>query len=632
MKTTEPSLWGKLQYGFIFMVILPALLIVWAKSAAPLVGLPAIQSTGWGLTLLAAGVGLMLNSMYLLWAVGKGLPMNAYPPLHFVRQGGYRLLPHPIYAGFVMVCVGLSIYDGSAAGLWLVSPTALLGCAALVWGYERPDLKARFQDISNAYLLAIPSDKTAAPRWQDRLSVYFCLLLPWVLLNALAVTVLGKGALPEPVFQLPDPGLPQTEHWIVALSTVTLVFAAPLLARTRHQLRQFFLNGLAGGSLVVYVAFIMPSIGLGHWTGLEADFWLKTVLSISWFWIWMATALLGQAYPVLKTASRWLAMVLTFGLVANSVDPVAHAITGAAGYLVAMYYPAIWEFLLEQSEKIANSWKEWVFGPVRVINHGFYAGASAFAGLMLASGLAGIDYVIAIVVFGIFGIVGAMLWGQFVEGSDKLKRPFGYYGCLVGAVFGCGVMYWMGISVWVMLALFSVILPWIQAIGRLRCLVNGCCHGALTEKTMGIRYTHPRSRVCYLAHLKGKPLHPTPLYSIAWMAIAGGLLLRLWTGGAAPSLITGGYLMLNGLGRFVEEAYRGEPQTKIVAGLRLYQWAAIASVLAGIGCTFFETAMPGLTPGLSWKALTWGIVMWGFTQFAMGIDFPKSNVRFSRLV
>ena len=40
-----------------------------------------------------------------------------------------------------------------------------------------------------------------------------------------------------------------------------------------------------------------------------------------------------------------------------------------------------------------------------------------------------------------------------------------------------------------------------------------------------------------------------------------------------------------GLGRFVEEAYRGEVQTPFLFGLRLYQWMAILSIVLGAICT-----------------------------------------------
>ena len=59
------------------------------------------------------------------------------------------------------------------------------------------------------------------------------------------------------------------------------------------------------------------------------------------------------------------------------------------------------------------------------------------------------------------------------------------------------------------------------------------------------------------------------------------MLLRLWFSGCPVSLICGVYGIGNGLSRFVEEAYRGEPQTSIVWGLRLYQWLAVGSTIIG---------------------------------------------------
>jgi protein-S-isoprenylcysteine O-methyltransferase Ste14 len=87
-----------------------------------------------GLAIAVAGAASLLLGMLHLWRYGGGLPMNAFPPPRYVERGIYRLLPHPIYAGFVMLCAGISIAVRSASGLWLVSPIAALGCAALVLG------------------------------------------------------------------------------------------------------------------------------------------------------------------------------------------------------------------------------------------------------------------------------------------------------------------------------------------------------------------------------------------------------------------------------------------------------------------------------------------------------------------
>jgi hypothetical protein len=82
---------------------------------------------------------------------------------------------------------------------------------------------------------------------------------------------------------------------------------------------------------------------------------------------------------------------------------------------------------------------------------------------------------------------------------------------------------------------------------------------------------------------------------------------------------------------FVEEAYRGEPQTPIFAKLRLYQWISLVSFLTGAFFTCVEVAMPHLHHSISWQTFAWAAFNWVFVQFLMGVDFPKSQIRFSRL-
>ncbi len=152
---------GKILYGSFFAVVLPALLVLWARAAAPNVGLPAVHSPlGWAAA--AAGLALVLWATAALAIWGRGLPMNAYPPPVFVARGPYALVAHPIYLGFVVACAGCAVGAGSAAGLWLVTPAAALGCAALVLGYEGPDLDSRFGARPRP-LLGLPGCGRGAP-------------------------------------------------------------------------------------------------------------------------------------------------------------------------------------------------------------------------------------------------------------------------------------------------------------------------------------------------------------------------------------------------------------------------------------------------------------------------------------
>jgi hypothetical protein len=266
-----------------------------------------------------------------------------------------------------------------------------------------------------------------------------------------------------------------------------------------------------------------------------------------------------------------------------------------------------------------------------VISHGAYAGAGAFTILAIAGILVGPGHESSVFTVGMCGLVGAALWAQYIEGSPRLLRPYGVYGGVMGVVLGAVLASVHHGGLWLLLAAFSFGGPWVQSIGRLRCLVQGCCHGRPASPLVGIRYHHPKSRVLRIADLRGVPIHATPLYSILWNAYIALAMWRLWVLHFPVHFIGGIYLLLTGMGRFVEEAYRGEPQTQVFAGLRLYQWIAILTILLGAVVTASGRSEAAPEPAFHWPALgvaaVFGLVCW----FAMGVDFPESNRRFARL-
>jgi hypothetical protein len=185
------------------------------------------------------------------------------------------------------------------------------------------------------------------------------------------------------------------------------------------------------------------------------------------------------------------------------------------------------------------------------MNHGLYAGAAGATGILLAGSGAGPGAEGAVAWVAGWGLVGAGMYAQVLEGSSRLLRPFGWYGGVIGVLAGILTAPLVGGSVPTLLAAFALASPWIQSVGRLRCLVQGCCHGAPTTADRGIRYRHPRSRVCHIAEWRGVPLLPTPVFSIAGNIVIGVLLIRLRTLGTADLLLVGVYLMLSGIARFV---------------------------------------------------------------------------------
>ncbi len=122
------------------------------------------------------------------------------------------------------------------------------------------------------------------------------------------------------------------------------------------------------------------------------------------------------------------------------------------------------------------------------------------------------------------------------------------------------------------------------------------------------------------------------MHSILANLVIGSLLARFAAIGAPCPLLVGTYLILSGLARFVEESLRGEPQTTIHSGLRLYQWCAITSVLLGIGATCIAgDPLPPRGPADPVAIAALAIATGLLHAFAMGVDFPTSGRRFARL-
>ncbi len=633
MKTTNPVI-GKILYAFLFLVVIPAILLFWAVLTGPVVTGPVVESAVAGWVLLSIGGLLMLWGMFALQKYGKGLPMNAFPPPKFVSEGPYRLLRHPIYWGFGLFMVGFFILTKMPSGLWLVTPVTICGMVAMVWGFEKIDLQNRFPKKHLHTVLDLPSSSSLSATWRDRMISLFWVGAAFLLVNFLTHAWCRN----YPVFTgLHFKNSVLGDGYITFLSLL-LILITPLLLKRKSLMRDWVLWVIFASGLSVFLGILFPPLGVAGLLKADATNGFGVVrlipmisvpvylLLISIKAVFRQSIRLGIPFMVIAGAATLIQLTII-----RSIEIYVIFSTGI--FLIASNYRQIWLLLRNASEQVANSWKEWEFGRIRVINHGFYVGFGAFLGILISGLLVGKIYAWAILVFAVIVIVFSALWAQIIEGSEKLKRPYGYYGALVGILFASLGVWAMGFQVWVLIGVISVVMPWVQAIGRLRCLVNGCCHGSPVDSgIIGIRYLHYRSRVCGISDLKGVWLHPTPLYSILWLFLTGLIMFGLWTRHLPFPFIFGLYLILTGIGRFVEEAYRGEVQTPIIKGLRLYQWTAILTVLIGIIISAIPLKPQWMTPDYGWETILAAIIGGLFTTFAMGVDFPHSNARFSRLV
>ena len=637
------TLTGKVFYGLLFVAVIPFLLILWAKYTVDIVSLPPPENLLLGYIMLVGGVLFVFPGMWNLWKFGNGLPMNAFPPKIFVKKGIYAFIRHPIYSGAVMISFGLSVVTHSASGFWLVSPLFTLMIIAYVVGFENERTKIIFGVQDYKPFLSLPMASNISPSFIERLSTYFLVFVPWLIMYETVIYIGAPGDAISTNLSFEE-HLPVWEFTIFLYSFVYLfALSIPLVIKTREQLRCFIIDLWFATIIVGLIYLLLPLIvkqrGFiphsfsGHLilSGRSLDGENAALPSFHVIWAFISARYFSRSILQFKWIWYFLALMISASCITTGNLSLPDVIAGFCIFIIIAYRQVIWNHIRQQTEHLSNSWHEWRWGPVRIINHGIYGGVAGFAGTLLACFFLGGQYAIVGFIIMIFVIVGAGLWAQLIEGSPKLLRPYGYYGGLIGGVVACILASLLvSINVFTLLASFAMAAPWVQSIGRLRCLVQGCCHGRPSDENIGIRFTHPYSRVNKISGLNGVPLHPTQLYSIGTNIVAGLILIRLLNIGMSSAFITGIYLILNGSGRFVEESFRGEAQTPYYAGMRIYQWIAIVNIISGV---FFTTIRNSgillFQPDILsfFLAIGMGILV----TIASGVDFPESNRRYARL-
>ena len=122
-----------------------------------------------------------------------------------------------------------------------------------------------------------------------------------------------------------------------------------------------------------------------------------------------------------------------------------------------------------------------------------------------------------------------------------------------------------------------------HVVGRLGCLMAGCCYGRPTDVPWAITFTDPLAATNVGTPL-GIPLHPTQLYDAGAELIILGLLLFTERKGrpfAGRTFWT--YLLLYGVSRFVIEFYRGDANRgTVLAGLSTSQFVSLLLVPASL--------------------------------------------------
>jgi phosphatidylglycerol:prolipoprotein diacylglycerol transferase len=220
-------------------------------------------------------------------------------------------------------------------------------------------------------------------------------------------------------------------------------------------------------------------------------------------------------------------------------------------------------------------------GPFTVYTYGVLLAAAFLLGLKLATTRAkrrGLDSG-RVLDLGIYIIVAAIVGGKLLLlATDfaafranpaeilSLARSGGvfYGGLILAALIAFWYMRRHALPLWTTFDVFAPGIALGHAVGRLGCLMAGCCWGHPTHVSWAITFSDPFTGG-YVGTPLGVPLHPTQIYeALAETAI---LMFLLWLERGRGRNFAGRtfwtYILLYGLSRYTIEFFRGDPRGSV---------------------------------------------------------------------
>ena len=180
----------------------------------------------------------------------------------------------------------------------------------------------------------------------------------------------------------------------------------------------------------------------------------------------------------------------------------------------------------------------------------------------------------------------------------SLARSGGvFYG---GLIAGVGVALWCirryRLPLWTTTDVFAPGIALGHAVGRLGCLMAGCCYGRPGSVPWAITFRDPAAAANVGTPL-GVPLHPTQLYEAGAEAVILIILLALERRGRPfPGRTFWTYVLLYGGSRFAIEFFRGDSRGLVFGAVSTSQFVSIILVPLAIVMLVLLGRRSGPTP------------------------------------
>ena len=198
----------------------------------------------------------------------------------------------------------------------------------------------------------------------------------------------------------------------------------------------------------------------------------------------------------------------------------------------------------------------------------------------------------------ISGILGARIYYVFLYPEPFQENPWEFFMLQHGGLaFQGSIIPATLVVVWYLrkhrlpaLPVLDLLAPFIalaHAIGRIGCLLNGCCYGK--PVWWGLYFPVQEAR-----------LHPTQAYDTIELLVVFFILRKIQEASRTPGATFAFYLILGGLQRFMNEFFRGD-HAAMYGPLSNFQMLSLVMVIAGIVMLFIVKSNSRQSPGANRK-------------------------------
>ena len=233
------------------------------------------------------------------------------------------------------------------------------------------------------------------------------------------------------------------------------------------------------------------------------------------------------------------------------------------------------------------------FGPVMIYSYGLMFALAVIIGTWLLSRDAGRQGISPDIIFDfafwivLSGILGARIYYVVLYPEPFKENPLEVFMLQHGGLaFQGGFMTSSIAAIWYMkkknlplLPMLDLAAPYIalaHAIGRIGCLLNGCCYGK--EVWWGLYFPVHEAR-----------LHPTQMYDTVELLIVFLILKMIQRSSRTRGEVFAFYLILAGIQRFINEFFRAD-HAATYGGLSNFQWVSVGVSFVGIVMYFIVKA------------------------------------------